>query len=249
MTYTKQTYEINSAPKPYLFIGSKIRGAFGYALKEEVCVNHSFECKECFAAKECIFYKFYEEQNMTHDYRLDFKLHTQKYKFSLLLFGETQKENAVLHGAMMKSLEEYKEIIFKEKIKKLKTKKTPKVIKLEFLTPLRIKKQNRFATKEIGLIDILLSIHKRKQELQKLPFEKIEIKEDYKIVSQNFHYQELTRRSNKQNTRMQLGGLMGEIVIKDIDATIYDLLRLGEVIGVGKSTVFGLGKITIEEIA
>lgn len=248
MTYTKQTYEIKSAPKPYLFIGSKIRGAFGYALKEEVCVNPSFECKECFAAKECIFYKFYEEQNMTHDYRLDFKLHTQKYKFSLLLFGETQKENAVLHGAMMKSLEEYKEIIFKEKIKKLKTKKTPKVIKLEFLTPLRIKKQNRFATQDIDLLDILLSIHKRKQDIQKLPFEKIEIKEDYKIVTKNLSYQELTRRSNKQNTKMHLGGLMGEMVVKDIDAKTYELLRLGEVIGVGKSTVFGLGKIKIEEI-
>lgn len=249
MTYIKQTYEIKSAPKPYLFIGSKIRGAFGYALKEEVCVNPSFECKECFAAKECLFYKFYEEQNITHDYRLDFKLHTQKYKFSLLLFGDAQKESAVLHRAMMKSLGEYKEIDFKEKIKTFKTKKTPKIIKLEFLTPLRIKKQNRFAIKDIDLLDILLSIHKRKHDLQKLAFEKIEFKEDYKTVTKNLSYQELTRRSNKQNTKMQLGGLMGEMIIKDIDTQIYDLLRFGEVIGVGKSTVFGLGKIKIEEMA
>jgi CRISPR/Cas system endoribonuclease Cas6 (RAMP superfamily) len=47
---------------------------------------------------------------------------------------------------------------------------------------------------------------------------------------------------------MNLGGLMGEILINNADKEIYRLLKLGEVIGVGKSTVFGLGKIKVEEI-
>ena len=248
MTYTKQTYNIK-AKKPYLFIGSKIRGAFGYALKEEVCINPSFECKGCFAAKECLFYRLFELQNTTHPYRLDFKLESKKYKFSLLLFGELQKHKETMHKAMMDALKNYKEVRFKEKRKKLKIKSTPLVVKIVFLTPLRIKKNNRYAVDDIDLLDILLSIHRRSAALQGKKLEKLHIDKNYKTVLKHLYFQDLTRRSNKQNTKMNLGGLMGEMVISDIDKKIYELLKAGEIIGAGKSTVFGLGKIKIEEIA
>jgi len=247
MTYTKQTYNIKTK-KPHDFIGSKVRGAFGYALKDKVCVNPIFECKECFALKECIFYKFYEEQNTTHNYRLDFKLFSQKYKFSLLLFNDAQKHKDVIAKAMLNSLKENKEITFKEKQKTLKTKKKAKVIKLEFLTPLRMKRQNRFATRDIELLDILLSIHKRHLDLQGLAYERVKLDTSYKTVSKNLRYQELTRRSNKQKMTMNLGGLMGEMIISDVNEEVYNLLKIGEVIGVGKSTVFGLGKIKVEDL-
>ncbi len=249
MTYTKQTYNIK-APKPYLFIGSKVRGALGYALKEEVCINPSFECKDCFASKDCIFYSMYEQQNKTHDYRLDFKLFTDKYKFSMLLFGELQNHKDTIKKAILISLDEYKKIDFKEKQKDFKNKKHSSIIKLEFLTPLRIKKQNKFALhqEEIGLNDILFSIHRRELELQKKPFERVQFNQDIKIVSKNLQYKELTRRSNKQNTKMNMGGLMGDIVLSGVDKQTYDLLKLGELIGVGKSTVFGLGKIKVENV-
>jgi len=250
MTYTKQTYNIK-APKPYLFIGSKIRGALGYALKEEVCINPSFVCKDCFAQKECIFYDMYEKQNSTHNYRLDFKLYSKKYKFSLLLFGKLQNQKESIKKAMENSLKEYKSFELKEKQKKLKEKeKFSSIIKLEFLTPLRIKKQNRFALHqdEIGLNDILFSIHRRNLELQNKPFQRVQFNQDIKIVSKNLKYQELTRKSNKQNTKMNMGGLMGEIILSGVDKQTYDLLKLGEIIGVGKSTVFGLGIIKVEDI-
>jgi len=249
MNYTKQTYNIK-APKPYLFIGSKIRGALGYALKEEVCINPSFECKDCFASKECIFYKMYEEQNKTHDYRLDFKLFTEKYKFSMLLFGESQKYKKSINKAILKSLKECKKVEFKEKNKIISYKKYSSIIKLEFLTPLRIKKQNKFVLSEdeIGLNDILFSIHRRNLELQKKPFQRVQFNQNIKIVSKNLEYKELIRRSNRQNTKMNLGGLMGEIVLSDVDKETYNLLKLGEIIAVGKSTVFGLGKIKIKDI-
>jgi CRISPR-associated endoribonuclease Cas6 len=247
MTYTKQTYTIN-IHKPHDFIGSKVRGAFGYALKDEVCLNPTMECKGCFATKECIFYSFYEAQNMTHDYRLNFKLNSQKYKFSLLLFNDAQKHKTIIAKAMAKSLATDKKLDFKEKTKTLKTKKSAKVIKLEFLTPLRMKKQNRFATKDIELLDILLSIYKRHLDLQELPYERMKFDTSYKTVSKNLRYQELTRRSNKQRMTMHLGGLMGEMVISNVNKEVYDLLKIGEVIGVGKSTVFGLGKIKVENL-
>lgn len=248
MTYTKQTYEIVSASKPYLFIGSKVRGAFGYALKEEVCVNPTFVCEGCFAAKECLFYSFFEEQNATHNYRLDFKLDSSKYKFSLLLFGDAQEHKESIHKAMMASLSEYKEVAFKEKEKTLKLKKRSKIVKISLITPLRIKKENRFATREIELLDLLLSIHKRSRDIKKLAPQKALIDTSYKVISKQFRYQELTRRSNKQNTKMNLGGLMGEMIVSGVSQEVYDLLKTAEVIGAGKSTVFGLGKIKIEDI-
>jgi CRISPR-associated endoribonuclease Cas6 len=250
MQYKKLTFNIKSK-KPHFFIGSKIRGALGYSLKDEVCVNPSFECKDCFFAKNCIFHKFYEQQNITHNYRLDFKLHSDKFKFSMLLFEDAIKHKDDIQKAILKSLKEYENIKYKEKTKELKSKKRfSSVVKLEFLTPLRIKKANIFAIypDDITLNDILFSIHRRNLELTKQPFKRVEFNKDIKIVSKNLKYQEITRRSNKQNTMMNLGGLMGEMVLSDVDKHTYDLLKLGEIIGVGKSTVFGLGKIKIEDI-
>jgi CRISPR-associated endoribonuclease Cas6 len=167
----------------------------------------------------------------------------------LLLFNDAQKEKKIIYKAMMASLKEYEDVTFKEKTKTLKMKKHSKVIKLEFQTPLRIKKQNRFAIKEIELLDILLSIHRRYLDLQGMAYMKKEFDTSYKIVSKHLKYQELIRRSHKQNTKMNLGGLMGEMIISNVNKEVYDLLKIGEVIGVGKSTVFGLGKIKIEELA
>jgi len=248
MKYLKQTYYVKSVKKPHFFIGSKVRGSLGYALKDEVCINPTLKCEGCFAQKECIFYSFYEQQNLVHNYRLDFNLHSQKYKFSLLLFEDAQKYSDTIHRAVMNSLKEHKDVEFKTKTKTLQTNKSSRIIKLEFLTPLRMKKNNRFATRDIDLLDILLSIHRRDLELRGLPYSRVSIDRTYKTVSKHLEYQELTRRSNKQNIKMNLGGLMGEMIISDVPKEVYKLLKLGEVIGVGKSTVFGLGKIKVESI-
>jgi CRISPR/Cas system endoribonuclease Cas6 (RAMP superfamily) len=45
---------------------------------------------------------------------------------------------------------------------------------------------------------------------------------------------------------MNLGGLMGEITIEGLNKESYEVLKVGELLGAGKSTVFGLGKIEVE---
>lgn len=47
---------------------------------------------------------------------------------------------------------------------------------------------------------------------------------------------------------MNLGGIMGHIKIKNLNKESYEVLKLGELLGVGKQTVFGLGRIEVEEI-
>jgi CRISPR-associated endoribonuclease Cas6 len=252
MNYLKLTFEIISDKKPYLFIGSKIRGMLGYSLKDVVCINPSFNCKDCFAQKDCIFYKFYEEQNITHKYRLDFKLYNDKYKFSILLFEEAIAYKDIIKEAVFHSLNEYPNIKYKEKKKRLKVKDNfSSIIKIEFLTPLRMKKMNKFILNEneLNINDILLSINRRGYELKNLPFQRIKFNQNIKTISKKLKYKEVIRRSNTNRTgKMGMGGLMGEMVLSNIDRATFNLLKLGEVIGVGKSTVFGLGKIKIEEI-
>ena len=246
MKYKKLTYK-TQAKKPYLFIGSKIRGALGYALKEEVCINPSYKCDGCFASKSCVFFKMYEEQNITHKYRLDIKLEEKKYKFSLLLFDDLMQYQESIHSAVLKSLHPLP-TQYKTKTKKLKEKKKPiKLLKLSLVTPLRIKQKNRFATKDISVIEILNSIKRRYADLQNKEYKK-EIFKEPEIISKHLYFQDLTRRSDKQKTKMNMGGLMGEMILKDVDAEVYKLLKIGEITGVGKSTVFGLGKIKVEDI-
>ena len=247
MHYTQQTYTIH-APKPYLFIGSKIRGMFGYALKNEVCINPNLQCKGCFSAKSCLFYQLYEQKNTTQNFRLDFELFQQEFSFSLLLFGNLQHQTSLLHQAMLQALGEYEVSFFSKEHQTPTITNTPKKLKLSFVTPLRMKKNNKFAKDNITLLDILLSIHKRATHIQQLPYQKIHLDTNYTILSQELYYQELLRKSNRQKTKMYLGGIMGEMVVQNISQKAYELLKLGEVIGVGKSTTFGLGKIKLEEL-
>ena len=86
MTYTKISIHIKDKP-PY-FMGSQLRGAFGYALKRVTCINPSYQCEECFAADNCLYHAFYEEKNRLHKYRFDFELGREYYDFSLYLFDD-----------------------------------------------------------------------------------------------------------------------------------------------------------------
>ena len=47
---------------------------------------------------------------------------------------------------------------------------------------------------------------------------------------------------------MKFGGVLGKIEYVDLDVMSFKLLKLGEIIGVGKQTVFGLGKIEVKEL-
>ena len=81
--------------------------------------------------------------------------------------------------------------------------------------------------------------------MQNKDFEKLPFEPKYKLKSKDIFFNDIKRFSGVQNTSMQFGGVMGEMWISDIDEESFNLLKLGEIIGVGKQTVFGLGKISI----
>jgi len=255
-------------------MGSALRGAFGYALKKVTCINPSYKCEGCFAQSSCLYYRFYEATNISPSYRFDFALGANRYDFDFYLFEETL---SVLHdiifafekmikeiglGKENKTYQDFRLFVNDSLVNADKTLTIPQNcikslqidsfcpnIRLRLLTPLRMKKNNRFIRDgKITLFDMLNSIYQRKlqftgQERQKLDFEV-----EGEIVSKHIKYKELTRESYRQQSKMKLGGIMGSMEIRGLNQKSYEILKLGELIALGKSCVFGLGKIKIEEI-
>ncbi len=121
-------------------------------------------------------------------------------------------------------------------------------ILVRFVTPLRLKRDNRFIRdKELELKDVINSIYQRKQKLENKELKKLDFKPKGDMLRKELKFVDISRYSNRQQTKLKIGGLMGEMQIKDIDEKSYKLLKLGEIIGVGKQTVFGLGKIEVED--
>ena len=269
MNYTKLSVIIKDKP-PY-FIGSQLRGALGYALKKVTCINPSFKCDGCFATQNCLYYDFYEAKNVFHKFRFDYKLGGEYYDFSFYLFEDVAQKLPYVVSAFYMMLTQnglgverktYKEFdmyindencmkngqinLPKDFIKTFDIDKICTDITLKFVTPLRIKKDNRFIRDdEIELKDIINSIYQRQMKILGRAHKRFPYEIQGEIVKKELSYKELTRKSNRQKTTMNIGGIMGKLQIKNLNKECYEVLKVGELLGVGKQTVFGLGKIQI----
>ncbi len=276
MIYHTIRIRFQNAKTPLYFIGSQLRGAFGYALKRTVCINPAFECSSCFAADNCLYYDFYESKEGYHPYRFDFELGKSYYDFRLYLFGEATSKLAYVVSALHRMLtdtgigkERFKVTAYELFVNGASAMKEGKIVlptseplvfefpndvadnvKVHFITPLRIKSNNRFVrhAEHLTLRALINSLYQRSLMLEgkdraKLPFEP-----QGKIVDRFAHFKDLTRYSGRQKGKLKIGGLLGEMTIEGLDGESYRLLKLGELIGVGKQTVFGLGKIAVEEL-
>ncbi len=68
-----------------------------------------------------------------------------------------------------------------------------------------------------------------------------------RLVEDNTRWVNWERYSSRQDSKMNLGGVVGTVVYEgDLDEFI-PLLRLGELVHVGKGAVFGMGKYEMEK--
>jgi len=274
MKYHYIEIKTNSKLKPPYFTGSMLRGAFGYALKKVTCINPSYSCDNCFAKDNCLYYDFYEKANSYHPFRFDIKVDSDNFDFALYLFNDATNKLAYILSALHKMLTQngigkenytfediqilvngttiYDKNSFKElniEPNSFKLDSFCRKVKIKLQTPLRIKKKNRLLREDLELKDILRSIYQREQELtngvkvHSLNYTP-EIGESLKLLQ----YKELKRKSNRQKQTLKIDGLIGEMMVTNIDKQSYRLLKLGEIIGVGKQTVMGLGKIEVEDL-
>ncbi|GAB1468730.1 CRISPR system precrRNA processing endoribonuclease RAMP protein Cas6 [Candidatus Cloacimonadota bacterium] len=122
------------------------------------------------------------------------------------------------------------------------------IVTLKFLTPLRMKHEG-VLMRSFHWQAFYRGLYYRTQYLNRefnenspaLP----ELWEDNSEISANMQWQEMYRKSFRQSQKMSLGGLIGEVVIKNPDPQTVGLLRIGTVIQAGKQTTFGLGKYEI----
>ena len=251
---------------PYKFIGSTIRGAVGNELKRVVCINPTRECKGCFAKDDCLFFDMYEVENPK--FRLKVNLGGD-VDFEIFLFEELALKTPYLIAAIYKVLKERG--ISKDRVKanELEIKvndeiiyngKNFKEIKRDSLsfnidsfsskvhinisTPIRIKENNRLVRENLKLESLLRSIWHRFNRLKDKTPSKLPFKPEYKLINKNLSFVDFTRYSNRQKTKMKLGGVMGFLDL-EIDENSYKLLKLGEIIGVGKQVTFGFGNIKV----
>ena len=274
MNYYYIQVQIHTKHKASYFTGSMLRGAMGYALKKVTCINPSYRCDGCFAQNSCLYYDFYEQTNNFHKYRFEIELGGYSFDFGLYLFEEACNNLPYILSALHKMLtengltknkyhfqnftinvnnqevfdgDEFKSLNIPQK--KFQIDSFCPNIKIKLLTPLRIKKNNKFLRDDIELEDILRSIYQKEQEFKtgqkafKLDYTPI-----YQTSLKALTYKPLLRKSNRQGKQMNMDGIIGEIVILGIDRRSYELLKLGEIIGVGKQTVMGLGRVEIKDL-
>jgi CRISPR-associated endoribonuclease Cas6 len=262
--YSKITLKTDVCLENYDFLGSTIRGAFGVGLKKTVCINPSYKCGECFAMDGCVFYAFFEKQNPK--YRLNIEV-GNKLKFDLFLFEQYTVQAPyiirALHEAFAENgitkkrikpdfIIEYngqtvyngRFLNFKNSAMKAEIPEMKNEFKVFFKTPLRIKHNNVFLRNSLEMKAVLRNIWHRYRMLKGLEIIKMPFEPVFEIKEKVFEYKEFRRYSNRQKTAMFFGGITGFVEIS-ADDNVYKLLKLGEIIGVGKQVTFGFGNIKV----
>lgn len=69
--------------------------------------------------------------------------------------------------------------------------------------------------------------------------------EEVKVVKRDMRWYDWERYSARQDTRMKMGGFVGEITFEGDIGSFMRLIQAGEVLHVGKGTSFGLGQYRI----
>lgn len=129
----------------------------------------------------------------------------------------------------------------------------PTQLTLRFLTPTRIKVGGHL-TIELTFREIVLNVLRRASTLSHFHVPDSDVNWDWKEILNAANAVETTcrlnwydweRYSNRQKTRMKLGGFVGDVQLRGELGEWLPLLRLGEFVHVGKGATFGLGKYEV----
>lgn len=253
----------------HAFIGSTIRGIFGRGLRQVACPYIDASCDSCRYFDKCIYAEFFENICKSPKFILDIDFNSNSFDFKILLF-----ENAVSYLThIIIAIENMRQIglgisrqkfYFKNLTINDKTISPQESInssdhtlvfspsfsagdyKITALTPIRIKQKNGLVRSKLDFKSFIRQIAMRFGELTDANIDKFEVKFDE--FEQNFKFYSFERYSNRQKTKMEFGGLMGEMKVCGLDENSARFLELATLINVGKSTAFGLGKIKVERI-
>ena len=129
----------------------------------------------------------------------------------------------------------------------------PEEVTLEFVTPLRVKFGGRLA-RSLPFDVLVRNLLRRISALSYFHCGRrldvdfkglIEKARAVKLAGSNLHWRDWERYSSRQDVRMSLGGLLGEVAYSGDLAPFWRYLCIGEYVHLGKATAFGLGKYEI----
>jgi len=281
------------------FKGSNLRSAFGYALRQVVCIFKKRECHTCTLKQRCLYHTFFGDEITPHPYILvpprNFKSYipeSSPFEFTLILFGKVNYELPYLIYAIKRMGEigigrkvrgkrgkfQIDDILVKEKsiydsskgIIDLREEPqdihlappptpsdSPKEIKVELVTPLRVKHRNHFADSlpfhllARAMLRRISTLMKRFGKGEpKLNYAKL-IEKAHKIKTRHteIYWYDWRRYSSRQRSNMYMGGLMGSIIYSGDLREYIPLLEFSSKVHIGKQTTFGLGKIHWEPLS
>jgi len=144
-----------------------------------------------------------------------------------------------------------------KELKIQKSRKTASLIRLKFLTPLRIVYRGRIAQsldfhilirsllRRIGLLSYFHSDKPFEIDFQSLINKAMKIK----TRRANFERLDWTRYSFRQDQVIRMDGLLGEATYEGNLTEFIPYLKIGEKVHLGKGTAFGLGKFVFKILA
>ena len=132
----------------------------------------------------------------------------------------------------------------------------PPVIRLRFETPLRLQRGGRLVTARLFQFSDLFSTLLRRVSMLTYFHTDTPLETDFaeliaqarkvELAAANLVWRDWTRYSSRQKTTMQMGGLLGEIVLDlSEEFPFWPYLWLGQWVHAGKATSMGLGHYTL----
>ena len=132
----------------------------------------------------------------------------------------------------------------------------PELVRLRLITPLRIKRDSHFLTpRTFTPSDLIHHLDVRLMRLALLyggdpsAFDwkrDAELARTLEVAQRNLSWHDWTRYSSRQRTRMQMGGIIGDLVLTGPSvAPLWPALWAGQWTQVGKGTAFGLGRYCV----
>jgi hypothetical protein len=126
--------------------------------------------------------------------------------------------------------------------------------KTVFETPVRMKKDKKIVTYPEFYILIRTVIHRLNSfsyfygdgNLLKGAAPIIEKAKKVRIIECKTNFEQFPYYSKRQNEKLYLGGLVGEVVYEGNLALFYNYLKSAELLGIGKNTTFGFGRMRLQ---
>ncbi|MBB5022243.1 CRISPR system precrRNA processing endoribonuclease RAMP protein Cas6 [Desulfurispira natronophila] len=253
------------------FKHSTLRGALGHGLRRTICIKRKGECATCSLLKHCPYTTIFDNTVTQHEqiplvcYSGDTRTQYEPGEaipLQITLMGPAMQHCAYVLLALQEMAtqglgkERHKFSLSDNPPQPLtselySTPFSPGTYRLHLLSPLRSKTGSRL-TADLAIPKVLQLAQRRLQGLQEYHQQPspqfLTSLPEAQEISRNLQWLDIGRYSNRQATKMKLGGFVGTMEFSDPTGAAATMLSAAAKIHIGKQTTFGYGKIELEGI-